>query len=277
MTHEAYGVKWPLYQEPKKKKPSKVPGIYRLLFKAAMKFSKPIAENVPLKVKRIQSDKLNFDSAESIENEVLAIMAATFECQYKSDSYPKIKPTKANLASYGITSNKPRRAYFQVLWATFKDTIAAIKSGTVKGSVIEQKWAKLTANQIARKYGYNKARQRNKVKTQDDVLQAKYVTRTVGIDKVYAAKDDETNQIEMKMLYQQYMEIYRRMHKADQLALETNKLANIECISFESAFRKFGSEFSEVGITTAKGAKKRFLSLDNRYPELKYFREALKN
>ena len=122
--------------------------------------AKPIVESVPKRVKRIQFDKVNFDTPDALENEVLAIMSATIHGDYASNYYPIIRPTKDYLRKYGITSDNPRMAFLQVFFVTLKDMFKAIWSRNIESAAITAKWARLTAGQIARKYNYNKGKRR---------------------------------------------------------------------------------------------------------------------
>jgi hypothetical protein len=145
--------------------------------------AKPIVESVPKYVKHIQTDKVNFDIPEALENEVLAIMACTAKGQFTSNSYPRIKPTVDNLRKYGIKSTNSYIALIQVFISTLKDTVKAIRSHDIKNATITDKYAHLTAGQIARKYGYYKGRIRNPLKrSKNDILQADFVSREISLD-----------------------------------------------------------------------------------------------
>jgi len=175
----------------------------------------------------------------------------------------------------GLKSNdSPIRTLWKAFWSAFKDGLRG------DASVVKDITTHFTVAGIAREQGYNKGRHRNPEKHgEDDTFQAKYVSREVRADvtQLDLARPDDTDKIETKMLYQQTIDIYKRMHKTDQLVIRTNILTITEKISFEAAYRHYEPEFHKVGISTCRGARKRLASLGSRYPELNHLRKAIKN
>lgn len=236
----------------------------------------PITKTAPRIVKKIQSDKLNFDKPSALENEVIAIMYTTLRRRFNDSNYPTLSP-KADLSRFGITSHNRIIALMQVLFTCFKDVFKAAKNKDT--SVIVNKWAWITASHIARKYGYNKGRQRNQYKrNKEDTNQGDFGNREVRLDgqrEIDVASTSDMDSIENQELYQQIKGIYQRLDPRDQLVLLTNKLSVDEGLSWEAAWRRLEDKYRGVAITTCRGAKKRKDSLFFRYPELKEIKELM--
>lgn len=124
----------------------------------------------------------------------------------------------------------------------------------------------LFSNDIARRYGLNKGRQRNE-HTDGPAFVSRETTAVYDHDAVTTS---EIDQIETQDLYQRTLAIYNHMERADQLVIRANQ-AN----TFEAGFRLVKGELASRGITTVRGAKKRLLTIEKRYPELKDIKQAI--
>jgi len=241
--------------------------------------------------RRINSDP-EFNDPDAITNEVISMMLSLPHDSY----YPRIdRKNKKWQAMLGIKDQRSRFGHLGEVLLYYKylsgmmiiiirDIINSVrqarKTGTIKGTPIYKKVNYMFSRSIANRHGYDKGRHRNPEKHgEDDTFQATFVSKEIELDTTRHDRDTpaDTDQIEYKMLYQQTMDIYKRMHRADQLSIRTKVLANTEKISFEAAYRHYEPDFNKAGITTCRGAKKRYASLENRYPELKPIREAMKN
>lgn len=297
-------------------------GYKQLSGNAIRHLASPIVESVPKHAKRISHDRLNFfrfpeDELENgkfapeyLENEVLEIMAATVKGDLCSSSYPKIRPTEANLRNYGIKSDNSVIAFIQASLSTFRDTVKAADSGNMNDAAITKKWARLTANQIARKHEYNKGkisvkdseRKYYNVSTGNFITGVEYKALKEQEKKYYksapAVSDDnyyhlstkkkpdiqevpdstpaDIDRMEHQELYRQAMAIYTHMEPADQLILQTNKVSVTQELSWEAAYLQLEPEYRKAGITTCRGAKKRRDTLLKRHFELQQIKDALK-
>lgn len=187
--------------------------------------------------------------------EVIAMLFSKPGDQY----YPVISAKNQRWPAWlGLNPNK---GYYANLFNLVKALIRAGQAG---------RWAMcnyLFSNDIARRYGLNKGRQRNR-HTDGPSFVSRETTTVYDHDAVTTIDIDR---IETQDLYQRTLAIYQRMERADQLVIRANQ-AN----TFEAGYRLVQGELASQGITTVRGAKKRLVTLQNRYPELAEIKQALK-
>lgn len=195
-------------------------------------------------------------SQADIEAEVVAMIFSKPGGQY----YPVISAKNQRwLAWLGLN---PKKGYYANLFHLIKSLVKAGQAG------LWEMCNYLFSNDIARRYRLNKGRQRNR-----RIEGPAFVQReTVMVYDKNAVTTADIDQIETQDLCQCILEIYRRMEKADHLVIKAN-LAN----TFEAGYRLLKNELADQGITTARGAKKRLVTLVKRYPELMDIKQALKS
>lgn len=240
---------------------------------------------------RLNSDP-EFRDPDALISEVTSMLLST-----PGDSfYPKLsKRNKKWIEMLGIEPQESRFGYaaqlllyyrylLRVVCTLAKDVIVSVnqarQKGSLQGTPIHDKTNYLLSRSIANRHGYDKGRQRNPVKHgEDDNSQADFVHREVKLDITRDALTTDTgiDQIEMKMVFQRFMDIYERMPRVDQLAIRTRILESTEKMSFVAAYRHYQAEFNQEGIATCRGARKRLDSLEIRYPEFREIREAMNN
>ncbi len=195
-------------------------------------------------------------SEHDIEAEIIAMLFSKPGDNY----YPVISAKNQRWPAWlGLN---PDKGYYANLFNLIKAVFKAGQSG------LQDMCNYLWSNDIARRYGLYRGRQRNSyaegaafVKRETAVLFDHDAVTTADIDR-----------IETQDLYQRTLAIIQRMNKADQLIIRANQAG-----SFEAGYRLIKNELASHGITTARGAKKRLLALPKHYPELMEIKQALKS
>lgn len=236
------------------------------------------------RIKSAQETKTEHD----IEAEVISMLLSK-----PGDSfYPVINPrNKKWRQTLGLREDK---GYYWNLWAA----IRGIAKAAWKRQSREDMLTYLFSNDIARRYGLNKGRQRNPYKRGDkDTSTSAFAKREIitGKQQELITLDDDTDQqeiydgaqtgqdhqkayrqididqVEMQDLYQRFLAIYQQMPRVDQLVFQCDSAKD-----FEAGYQRVKDHLSREGITTYIGAKKRHERLLKQNPELAEIKKALK-
>lgn len=237
--------------------------------------------------KKLGAD-INFKTGKSIDhaainNEVFSTMGASLRGEYSHNDYPQLDAirSKALLNMLGIKSNDSQlKAYWRMIFTILKDIIQSVRqakrTGTLKETPI---WATVNyihSRHIARKYQHDKGRTNKLANTGGVIKQGYESTDDYGQRSIEAISFDDTNAVEYQVMLQRTLEIYQQFAPQQRVAVDTMVLCTSQDISWNKAFRMNESQFRKVGITTPKGAKKCYDSLDVKYPEWKNIRDSLK-